>query len=151
MQPRVRRSRLAAATGGAVGTLALQVAFGGVALAHGGDDGLHHHDGWMGTHAGTGGWMGSGMALLWLLALGLLLVVTAVVVYSALRGRPGGDGGGGGGPDVERAQSERGRGEDAMAVLRRRYAAGEIDEEEFERRRGRLETGGGRTGGQTDG
>jgi putative membrane protein len=38
--------------------------------------------------------------------------------------------------------TRRGTGDtDALAVLRRRYANGEIDDEEFERRRGRLDSG----------
>jgi putative membrane protein len=58
--------------------------------------------------------------------LGGLLAVVAVpaVVLYALTTR---DGGGGGT-----------EGDDALATLRQRYAAGEIDEEEFERREGDL-------------
>jgi len=134
METNVLRWRRSTVVGAALGALALPVAFGGVALAHGGDDGLHHHDGWMGTHGGVGGWMGAGTGLLWLLAVGLLLVVVGLVLYAALSGRSRGD----------RDGRPGNRAEDAMAVLRRRYAQGEIDEDEFERRRARLETDGGR-------
>ncbi|WP_327051716.1 SHOCT domain-containing protein [Halomicrococcus gelatinilyticus] len=138
MERNLRQWRRSAVAGTALGALALPVAFAGVALAHGGDDGLHHHDGWMGTHGGVGGWMGDGTGLLWLLAVGLLLVVVGLVLYAALSGRSGSD----------RDGRPGNRTEDAMAVLRRRYAQGEIDEDEFERRRARLETDGGRA---TDG
>ncbi len=36
-------------------------------------------------------------------------------------------------------RSDTGKGQSAMDVLRERYARGEIDEDEFERRRGKLE------------
>lgn len=96
--------------------VALLVATGGVAAGHTGDGGIHHHDGWMEGHGGT--W-GPG----WLPMLGWLFVVLAVpaVAAYALATRNGRDGG-----------------DDALATLRERYAAGEIDEEEFERRRERL-------------
>lgn len=102
--------------------LALLVSTGGVAAGHTDDDGMHHHDGWMGAH---GGGMWGGLGWVWMLG-GLLavLAVPAVVLY-ALRARGGGEG----------------QRDDALATLRQRYAAGEIDEEEFERRRTRL-TGG---------
>jgi putative membrane protein len=98
------------------------LAVSGVAVAHGGDDGRHHHDGVMG-HDGTmghDGWMG-GFGWLWgpvvmLLVVGLPLVAAVVLLRER---RDGGDG-------------------DALTVLRQRYAAGEIDDEEFERRRDRL-------------
>jgi putative membrane protein len=104
--------------------LALLLATGGAAVGHTGDDGMHHHDGWMGAH---GGGMWGGLGWLWMLG-GLLVVlaVPAIAVY-ALSTR-GGDGAGTGG-------------DDALAELRRRYAAGEVDEEEFERRRERLSGG----------
>lgn len=104
--------------------LALLAATGGLAAGHTGDDGMHHHDGWMGAH---GGGMWGGLGWIWMLG-GLLAVIAvpAVVLY-ALATRDGS----GSGSD----------GDDALATLRQRYAAGEIDEEEFERRRTRL-TGG---------
>jgi len=134
METTVLRWRRSTVAGTALGALALPVAFGGVALAHSGDDGLHHHDGWMGSHGGIGGGMGTGTGLLWMLAVGLLLVVVGLVLYATLSGRSRGD----------RDGRPGNRAEDAMAVLRRRYAQGEIDEDEFERRRARLETDGGR-------
>ncbi|AQL43538.1 hypothetical protein BV210_12900 [Halorientalis sp. IM1011] len=104
--------------------LALLLATGGVAAGHTGDDGMHHHDGWMGSHAG-GMWGGFG----WLWMLGGLLVVLAVpaIAVYALSAR-GGSGTATGA-------------DDALTTLRQRYAAGEIDEEEFERRRERLSGG----------
>jgi putative membrane protein len=72
-------------------------------------------------------WGGSGaigFGLLWsLVAVALLLVLLAGLVYLALRFR------------------EEESDVDALSVLRRRYAAGEIDDEEFERRRTRLDGG----------
>lgn len=109
--------RLGTAT--VVALVALSLATGG-AVAHGGDDGFHHHDGFMGTH--DGGWWGWGLGWLWM-GLGLLaLVLIPVATLFLVRDRtadPDGDG--------------------AMARLRERYAAGEIDEEEFERRRSVLQ------------
>jgi len=99
-------------------TVALAVAaFSGTAVAHGGDDGFHHHNGWMGTH---GAWGGFGF--LWMLLGGLLLVgIPALLVYAyANRGDSGNSG------------------DEALSVLRQRYARGEIDEEEFENRRRKL-------------
>lgn len=91
----------------------------GTAVAHGGDDGSHHHDGWMGTH-GSWGWVGMGWMLVWGLA---LIGIPAFVLYAiATRGRNGGT-----------------AGDDALSVLRERYARGEIDDEEFEARRTQLQ------------
>ncbi|WP_284032580.1 SHOCT domain-containing protein [Halobaculum lipolyticum] len=83
--------------------------------------------GWTG-----GGWMGGG-ALPWLgpwggfLATLLLLGLVAVTVYAAvtLARR-------------ERVASDGDRGDDALAVLDRRYARGEVDDEEYAERRERL-------------
>jgi putative membrane protein len=61
----------------------------------------------------AGGW--------WFVLLVALLVVGVAALYLASREGDGGDGE-----------------DDALAVLRERYAAGDLDEEEFERRRGRL-------------
>ncbi|RXK51815.1 SHOCT domain-containing protein [Halorientalis pallida] len=110
-----RLARVALAVGVA---LALLVATGGIAAGHTGDDGMHHHDGWMGAH---GGGMWGGLGWVWMLG-GLVAVVAvpAVVLY-ALTTRGGGS-----------------EGDEALAILRQRYAAGEIDEEEFERREGDL-------------
>ena len=111
-------------TSGLAVTLALATT--GVVAGHGGDDGLHHHDGWMGTHDGFmgawGGWLWGGLGLL--LLLGLLVAVVVLVA----RGSGAASG----------ASADRRGVEDALAVLRRRYAEGDIDEEEFERRRTRL-------------
>lgn len=104
-----------------VSVLVAAVVAGPVA-AHTGDDGLHHHDGWMGTHGGTGGWM-VGVGGLWLLLWTLVAVaVPATLVYLLFA----------------RRDAAGGPGDDALALLRRRYAGGEIDEEEFESRRARL-------------
>jgi len=89
---------------------------------HGPHGGGHH---W-GTGAGMGGMdAGFGMGGGWLLTLLFALAVIALVaaaVYLAIREGEGGE-------------------DEALTVLRERYAAGDFDEEEFERRRERL-TGG---------
>ena len=96
--------------------LALALATGG-AVAHGGDDGLHHHDGTFGMH--DGGWWGMGLGWLWMLGGVLALVLLPLLVVLLVRREGGGD--------------------TALERLRERYAAGEIDEEEFRRRRETLE------------
>ncbi|QZY04049.1 SHOCT domain-containing protein [Halobaculum roseum] len=85
------------------------------------------HDGmWTGGH--MEGWSGWGMVLFGLLWMGLLVALpTALVYWLATRSRSDG-------------QAE----DSALAVLERRYARGEIDDEEFDRRRARLVSGGGR-------
>ncbi|AUV83411.1 hypothetical protein C2R22_18635 [Salinigranum rubrum] len=70
---------------------------------------------------GMGGGLFAGLVALLLLA---ILVVGAVYLLSTARRETESDG------DT-----------DALAVLKRRYARGEIDDEEFERRRGRLDGG----------
>ena len=112
--------------GGLVGIVIVSVlvvtVFGGSAAAHTGDDGFHHHDGWMGTHGGVGGWMAGGF--LWMIVWTLvLLAVPVALVYLLVAQR---------GPTGGRVD------DDALGLLRRRYAQGEIDEEEFETRRARL-------------
>jgi putative membrane protein len=108
-------------TGAAVLVVAVAlVGVTGTAVAHGGDDGLHHHDGWMGTHDG-GGWLGTGGLFGWaLLLIGLSVLVRYAVVAGLGRG------------DTDDSN-------DALSVLRERYARGEIDDEEFETRRQRLQ------------
>ncbi|WP_318567784.1 SHOCT domain-containing protein [Salinigranum marinum] len=86
----------------------------------------------MGPHGGAGtGTMqwgaagGAGFGLLWwlvLLAIALALVVGAVYL-------------------VHRLDASATTEQDAVDVLRSRYASGEIDDEEFERRRTRLDGG----------
>lgn len=107
-----------------LGLLALLVvvAATGPAAAHAGDDGTHHHDGWMGTHGGMGWGMGWGVWFLW----PALLLLGGVAAYALLRQADGGNGGG--------VSSD-----DALSVLRGRYARGDIDEEEFERRQQTLQ------------
>jgi putative membrane protein len=92
----------------------------GIAVAHGGDDGFHHHDGWMGTH-GNWGWIGMGGMPVW----GLVLIAIPALVLYAIATRIGGSGD---------APSD-----DALSMLRERYARGEIDDEEFETRRQQLQ------------
>lgn len=86
----------------------------------------------MGPHGGTGTgtmqWVGAGGAgfgSLWLVV--LLAVALAVVVGSVSL--------------VRRLDASATTEQDAVAVLRSRYAAGEIDDEEFDRRRRRLDGG----------
>lgn len=108
-----------------VSLLVVTVMSGSVA-AHTGDDGFHHHDGWMGTHGGTGGWMIGGFGFLWMILWTLVLIGGPVALVFLL---------------LTRRESADGT-DDALALLRRRYAQGEIDDEEFESRRARLLTDG---------
>lgn len=86
-----------------------------------------HHDGsWpMGPHWETGMGAGGGAAgLLWaLLGLVAIVAIVALGAYLAMQlaRRPDSD-----------------SGSDALETLRRRYASGEIDDEEYEHRRRRL-------------
>ncbi|AFK19605.1 SHOCT domain-containing protein [Haloferax mediterranei ATCC 33500] len=91
-------------------------AFGATPMGWGGG---WMHDTWM--HGGTGGgvpWWMWGMGLL-----GQLLVLAVLI---------------GGGVLLFRAVSNDGH-DDALSELRSAYARGDIDDEEFERRRARLE------------
>ena len=106
-----------------IGLLVVTAFSGGVA-AHTGDDGFHHHDGWMGTHAGMDSWMFGGLGFLWMLLLTAVLVGIPVALVYLLLNR--------------RESTARTVDDDALALLRRRYAQGEIDEEEFETRRAKL-------------
>lgn len=102
--------------------LVVALAATGPAAAHAGDDGAHHHDGWMGTHGGMGWGMGWWGWFLWPV-LGLLGGVAAYALLSSA-------GGNGDSPS-----------DDALSALRERYARGDIDDEEFERRRQTLQSG----------
>ena len=106
-------------------TLLVTLAATGPAAAHSGDDGAHHHDGWMGTHGGMGWGMGWWGWVLW----PALLLLGGVAAYVLLRSAEGRDGDTSGGTD------------DALSALRERYARGEIDDEELERRRRTLQSG----------
>jgi putative membrane protein len=111
------RHRIGVLAAVATVVLALALASGGAA-AHGGDDGRHHHDGTFGMH--DGGWWGTGLGWLWMLG-GLLALVVIPLVGVLLVGR-------------------RDDGSDtALERLRERYATGEIDDDEFRRRRETLE------------
>jgi putative membrane protein len=94
----------------------LAIAFSGPAVAHSGDDGFHHHDGWMGSHGGAFGYL---WMALWMV---VLVGVPLGLGYLLLTRRDAG------GETTD----------DALTVLRRRYAEGEIDEEEFDERRRKL-------------
>lgn len=106
-----------------VGALAIALALApGVAVGHGGD-GVHHHDGVGGMHDGWAGAWG----LIWLLGMVLVLaaaVVATLVLVRRLDGRSG----------TARPPAE-GDADPALAALRERYARGDVDEEEFRRRR----------------
>jgi putative membrane protein len=94
----------------------LAIALSGSAVAHTGDDGFHHHDGWMGSHGGVFGYL---WMALWMV---VLVGVPLGFGYLFLTRRDAG------GETID----------DALTVLRRRYAEGEIDEEEFDERRRKL-------------
>jgi putative membrane protein len=80
-----------------------------------------------GGHWAGGGWIGLLLALLVALAVVALLVGAVALLVGA---RDGG----------ARAESTADAGSrDALGVLRRRYAAGEVDDDEFDRRRARLD------------
>ncbi|MDY7082871.1 MAG: SHOCT domain-containing protein [Halobacteria archaeon] len=96
-------------------------------LAHpvNGTEAWHHHGmgdgGWM-----AGGWMGGGMGwfgMIMMLVWVIILVVVPLAFLYWLFTRSG-----------HRRKDDR-----AMQVLREQYARGEIDEDEFEERRSRLE------------
>jgi putative membrane protein len=99
-------------------------AFSGPVAGHTGDDGSHHHDGRMGTHDGMGGWMFGGLGFLWMILWTVVLIgIPVALVYLLL---------------TRRGATDGTNDEDALALLRRRYAQGEIDDEEFETRRAKL-------------
>ena len=87
-------------------------------------------DGYHGPHMWDGGWHGWGGGLL---VMALVVALVAAVVLALVRSF------GGGGGNRERGardSSER----DGMAILRERFARGEIDREEYEERRKVLES-----------
>lgn len=102
-----RWTRITAATSGAVMVAAPAVA---LAQAMPGTGPWGMHDGWF-------GWWPRG-GLIWLLVLGLA-IVGLIAVMHRLRGREDGSGASAG----------------ALAILDERYARGEIDREEYLRRR----------------
>jgi putative membrane protein len=117
------RRSISGLLGIAVITLLVVIAFSGPAVAHAGDDGTHHHDGWMGTHGGMDGWMVGGAGIPWMLLGTFLLIGVPVVAYVLL---------------TRRESTSGTANDDALALLRKRYARGDIDEEEFETRRANL-------------
>lgn len=70
---------------------------------------------------GEGGWMGTGMWLFWI----LLFVLVVVLIRVAAGG--------------DSSASPPGREDSPLEILKARYARGEIDEEEYRRRRQELE------------
>jgi len=93
----------------------LLIASTGTAAAHGGGG---HGGGVMG---GSWGLFGGGMGLWGLVWMGLLLVVSLYVAGSLV--------------DSDSGRADR----QPESILRERYARGELSDEEFERRRKRLE------------
>lgn len=84
--------------------------------------------GWYG-----GGFPGGGMMILGWITMLLVVVGLVVLVAWAARKMSGGE------PRPNREAGEWAGGDVALATLRRRYAAGEISREEFERMRADLE------------
>lgn len=87
--------------------------------------GMHHG----GMSAGVAIWMGLwGLISLAILVLLILLIIRLIHSLRAMNGRS----------QTQLSSSEHGQlqsPDEALDVLRRRYAAGEIDEEEYQRRR----------------
>lgn len=105
-------------------SLLVVTAFSGPVVGHTGDDGLHHHDGWMDTHGGMGGWMFGGLGYLWMILWTVVIIGIPVALVYLL---------------VTRWKSTNETADDdALALLRKRYAQGEMDDEEFETRRTKL-------------
>lgn len=94
----------------------LVIAFNGHADAHSGDDRFHHHDGWLGSHGGVFGY-------LWMTVWSVILIGIPLRLGYLL---------------LTRRDSGGGKTDDALTVLRRRYAKDEIDEEEYDARRQKL-------------
>jgi len=100
-----------------IAALGLLAAATGTAAAHGG--GSYGGGGMMG--GGTGGLFGGTMGLWGLLWMGLLVAVPAYLLYTFV------------------SRDRDGRGDPPRAVLRERYARGDLSDEEFDRRRERLD------------
>lgn len=81
----------------------------------------------MTPHAGMG--FGFGGWILMILFWAMLIVAIVFLIKAFAGARPHGEGG----------RSDPPRGDRALELLRERYARGEIDHEEFEERRRRLE------------
>lgn len=109
------RSRTDRAIGAVVGTLALIAALTMPAVAQ-------HGTGAMGGGVGGAGWFGLG-PLLW------IVIIGAIVALVAGYARPN---------NSTEADPQSGT-DGALAALRERYARGELSDEEFERRRQRLQ------------
>lgn len=105
--------------GSLVGSVLALSAMTGTALAHSGDSGLHHHDGWMGFNTGMDSWVFGGGFFWMLFGIVLLLGLPITIIYLSFTRK------------VSYGEPEK----DALSVLRRRYARGEISAEEFESRR----------------
>ncbi|MFB6283201.1 MAG: SHOCT domain-containing protein [Halobacteria archaeon] len=99
----------------------------GTVAGHTGDGGGHHHNGWMGQGV-MDGWMAGGFGFLWMILWTLILIGIPVAAVYLLFTRKD-----------EVGDSDQP--DEAMAVLRRRYAEGELDDEEYERRREKLVRG----------
>ncbi len=116
-----------------LGVLALVVLLGAVFGGGMMGPGMMGGYGGQGGVYGGGGWrwgLGTGLGWLALLAFFGAAIVGIILLVRAL------DGHGAHGPGASRGDDGR---DTALEVLRRRYAAGEITEEEYERMRGVLE------------
>jgi len=88
---------------------------------------------WGGDMMGWGwGWFGMVHMVLWWLLIILGIVVLAKWLFSGSGRSSAGD--------RVSADNRRGAGDRALAILRERYARGEIDKQEFEARRSDLES-----------
>lgn len=107
-------------------SLLVVTSLSGPVAAHTGDNGVHHHDGWMGSHDGWGGWMDSGLGFIWMLLWSVVLIgIPLGLVYLLI---------------TRRTSTAGPTDDDALALLRQRYAQGKIDEDEFDTRRTKLQT-----------